>query len=290
VLYLVYTTTQIVYDLLPTVVPGEHNYQTVLTLLIPLGLASAMLAGRGVVLAIIGVMAAGQLALAGVLDAVTLAHVPTPVSSLGAGAPAGPLTKASAQTALFYICGSLPLFLGGEVARPRLTLRRGLVGSYLLTALLIGLAVAPLAAAPGLTHTALPGMSVAQQFAGPGLARAIGIGVAVSTAGVMLCEYLALTRLVPAITSWRQRPVAVAVAAVMLLAAPVSLINPEGFYSALLKPSLIMLWISQLIVFAVYPRFAIKHRRRALPAWAFSLGASALALYGLWSTLHQAAT
>jgi hypothetical protein len=26
-----------------------------------------------------------------------------------------------------------------------------------------------------------------------------------------------------------------------------------------------MLWISQLIVFAVYPRFAIKHGRRALP-------------------------
>ena len=63
--------------------------------------------------------------------------------------------------------------------------------------MVIVLAVAPLAAAPGLLHTDIPGVSVAQQFAGAGLARAIGIGVAVSIAGVILCEYLALTRLAP---------------------------------------------------------------------------------------------
>jgi fumarate reductase subunit D len=194
------------------------------------------------------------------------------------------------ETSLLYICGSLPLFLGGELARPARTIRRGLSGAYLLTAGVVILAVAPLAAAPGLLNTEVPGVSVAQQFAGSGLAEAIGIGVAVSIAGVMLCEYLALTRLVHFIGPWRMRPIAVAIGAVVVLAAPLSLIDPQGFYNALLKPSLIALWLSQLIVFAVYPLFAKRHRHRALPAWTLSLVASALAIYGLWTTLQHAST
>ena len=127
-----------------------------------------------------------------------------------ASAPARPPARwprPSAQTSLLYICGSLPLFLGGELATPARTIRRGLTGAFLVTGLVIVLAVAPLAAAPGLLHTEIPGVSVVEQFAGVGLARAIGIGVAVSTAGVILCEYLAVTRLVHAVTRWRIRPI-----------------------------------------------------------------------------------
>jgi hypothetical protein len=64
--------------------------------------------------------------------------------------PSGSVAKASAQTSLLSICGSPPLFLGGELARPARTIRRGLIGFYLLTAVVVILAVAPLAAAPGL--------------------------------------------------------------------------------------------------------------------------------------------
>ena len=85
---------------------------------IPVAIAGVMIAGRAVALLAIGLIAAGQLALAGILDGVTLAHVSTPVSSFGTGAPTGSLAKASAQTSLLYICGSLPLFLGGELAAP----------------------------------------------------------------------------------------------------------------------------------------------------------------------------
>jgi fumarate reductase subunit D len=289
-LYLVYTTVQIVYDLLPNVVPAERNHQPSLALLIPLALAGVMIAGRAATLILLGLIAAGQLVLAGILDGVTIANVSTPASSFAARAPQGSLAKASVETSLLYICGSLPLFLGGELARPARTIRRGLSGAYLLTAGVVILAVAPLAAAPGLLNTEVPGVSVAQQFAGPGLAEAIGIGVAVSIAGVMLCEYLALTRLVHFIGPWRMRPIAVAIGAVVVLAAPLSLIDPQGFYNALLKPSLIALWLSQLIVFAVYPLFAKRHRHRALPAWTLSLVASALAIYGLWTTLQHAST
>jgi amino acid transporter len=289
-LYIVYTSVQIVYDLLPAILPGERSYQTVLALAVPAAITGVMLAGRAATLIVLGLVAAGQLALAGVLDGVTLAHIPIPASTFGPGAGANEFAKASAQTSLLYICGSLPLFLGGEISRPALTIRRGLIGAYALTGLVVVLAVAPLAADPGLARTAVPGVSVAQQFSGRTLGYAIGIGIAVSTAGVILCEYLAVTRLLSAVTSWRIRPITAAVGAVVLLAAPISLIDPDGFYDTLLKPSLVALWLSQLIVFAVYPLFARKHRQRALPAWTLSVIASALALYGLWTTLHQAAS
>jgi hypothetical protein len=289
-LYLVYTTIQIVYELLPAVLPGERSYQTALALLIPVLLAAVMLAGRAAAFLVLGIVAVGQVALAGALGAVTLAHVSAPLSTFTAGGPAGSLAKASVQTSLLYVCGSLPLFLGGELATPRRTIRRGLVGSFALTGLLVVVAVAPLAAAPGVLRTDVPGVSVAQQFSGPGLAETIGIGVAVSIAGVMLCEYVALTRLLAAVGGWRPRPIATAVAAIVVLAAPFTLIDPNGLYDALVKPSLIALWLSQLIVFAVYPRFARRHGQRALPAWTLSLGASAFALYGLWSALQSASS
>jgi len=289
-LYIVYTTVQIVYDLLPEVIPGVRPYQTALALLIPVAIAAVMIAGRAATLIVLGVMAAGQLVLAGILDGVTLANISTPASSFGAGAPAGALAKASAQTSLLYICGSLPVFLGGELAAPARTIRRGLTGAFLVTGTVIVLAVAPLAAAPGLLHTEIPGVSVVEQFAGVGLARAIGIGVAVSTAGVIVCEYLALTRLVHAIGRWRMRPIAAVIGAGLVLAAPFTLIDPDGFYDSLVKPSLVALWLSQLIVFAVYPLFARKHRQRMLPAWTLSLIASAFAVYGLVSTFQQASS
>ena len=125
-LYVVYTTVQIVYDLLPSVLPGEGRYQTVLALAIPVALVAVMLAGRAATFLVFGVIAAGQLALAGILDGVTLAHLSTPLSSFGTGAGTQAVAKASAQTSLLYVCGSLPLFLGGELAAPaQRTIRRG---------------------------------------------------------------------------------------------------------------------------------------------------------------------
>jgi amino acid transporter len=285
VLYLVYTTVQIVYELLPAVVPSVHRYQSSLALLIPIAIAAVMVAGRATALLVIGLIAAGQMVLAGILDGVTIAHLSTPGSAFGTGAGGGSVARASAQTSLLYICGSLPLFLGGELARPSRTIRRGLTGAYTLAAGVVILAVAPLAAAPGLLHTQVPGVSVAQQFAGPGVAEAIGIGVAASTAGVILCEYLALTRLIHAISCWRIRPLTWAIGGAMVLTAPFTLIDPNGFYESLLKPSLIALWVSQLIVFAVYPRFARKYRQRLATAWALRLVAGGLAAYGLWTAV-----
>jgi hypothetical protein len=288
-LYIVYTTEQIVYDLLPAVFPGVGSVQTLLALLIPITLAAVMVSGRTAAMVTAGLLALSQLLLVGVLDVVTLANVGFGASSLGTSAPTSELAKASFQTSLLYVCGSLPLFLGGELARPKITMRRGLTGVYLLTALVVFLAVAPLASSP-LLRVEVPGVLLADRYVGAWLGDAIGVGLALSVGGVMLAEFFALTRLVRAVTSWRLRPITWAIAAFVVAAAPIMLIDPDGLYDALLKPSLIALWLSQLIVFAVYPRFARAHGGRLLPACALSLIASGLAVYGLVITLQHASS
>ena len=77
-------------------------------------------------------------------------------------------------------------------------------------------------------------MSVAQQFAGHGFALTVGIGVAVSVAGVILVEYLALSRLTVAVTAWPLRRVIVGIGVIMVAAAPVLLVNPDEIYDHLL--------------------------------------------------------
>jgi len=288
-LYLVYTTAQIVYDTLPAVLPGEVRYQSLLEIAIPVVLAGVMIAGRAAALLVIGLLAAGQLALAGVLAGVTVANVSTPVSTFGASAPAGSLAIASGQTALLYICGSLPFFMGGELGGNLRTAfrvtRRGLLGAYLATAVVIVAAVAPLAADPALAQGEIPGMTVAERFVGHGFAVTIGIGVAASVAGVILVEYLALSRLTTAVTSWPLRRVVIGIGVIMVATAPVLLINPDQIYNELVTPSLFALWLSQLVTFAVYPRFVAAHGGRAAPAWVLAAAASALAVYGLWTTI-----
>jgi amino acid transporter len=298
-LYIVYTTDQIVYDTLPAVLPGERRYQTLLEVLIPIVLAGVMIAGRRIAILVIGLIAAGQLVLAAALSGVTLANVTlanvtTPASSFGASAPAGSLAIASGQTALLYICGSLPFFLGGELGgnlrQTFRTTRRGLLGAYLATVIVIIAAVAPLAADPALTQGEIPGMTVAERFVGHGFAVTVGIGAAVSVAGVILVEYLALSRLTVAVTAWPLRRVIVGIGVIMVAAAPLLLINPDQIYDDLLRPSLFALWLSQLVTFAVYPRFVARRGGRVRPALVLAAGASALAVYGLWTTIQTASS
>ncbi len=285
-LYIVYTTTQIVYELLPQVLAGERSWQTPLALLIPAAIVGVMVAGRTAALVTLGLLAAGQVAFAAVLDGVAVGHLGLPLSSFGTGAGTGEVLQSGAQTSLLYICAGLPLFLGGELRRPARTIRRGMSGAYLLTGTLVVLAVAPLAAAPALAHTQVPGAAVLARFAGGGAGRAIGIATAASVGGVILAEFVALTRLLHAAGGWPVRKVTLGVGAFVLAAAPLMLIDPTGIYDALTRPSLIALWLSQLIVFAVYPRFAHRRGQPMAPAWTLSILATAFAGYGLWNAVQ----
>jgi hypothetical protein len=284
VLYLMYTTAQIVYDTLPAVLPGEVRYQTLLEVVIPVVLAAVMIAGRAVALLVIGALAAGQLILAAAVGGLTVASIATPASTFSGSAPAGSVAIASGQTALLYICGSLPFFLGGEASRTHI--RQGLVGAYLATAAVIILAVAPLAADSAITRAEIPGMEVAQRFAGHGLAVTVGIGVVASIGGVMLVEYLALSRLLTAVTAWPLRRILVGIGLLMVAFGPVILIDPDEIYDDLITPSLVALWLSQVVVFAVYPRYVASRGRRVAPAWVLAAACVAFAGYGVWTAIQ----
>ena len=287
-LYLLYTTAQIVYDTLPAVLPGERRYQPLLEIAIPVVLVGVLLSGRAATLAVAGVLAIGQLGIAAALGGLTLANLGLPATSFGTSAPAGALAAAAGQTSLLYICASLPLFLGGELARPARTIRRALVTAYLATAAVVFTAVAPLAADPSIASAPIPGMAAASRFAGHGFAMVVGVGVAVSIAGVMLAEFLALSRLVTALVALPLRLVIIGIAAAIVAFAPLTLINPEQVYNDLAEPSLVALWLSQLIVFAVYPRFAAKRHHRMYPAWTLTAVAVAFAVCGLWTVVQSA--
>jgi len=81
------------------------------------------------------------------------------------------------------------------------------------------------------------------------------------------------------------RPTLAAIAVPFIAADAISLINPHRFYNDLLRPSLVALFLSQLVVFAVYPRFRRVHERLRPQDLAVAAIASALMIYGIYTTL-----
>ena len=63
-----------------------------------------------------------------------------------------------------------------------------------------------------------------------------------------------------------------------MLGDAISLIDPDRFYDDLLKPSLGALFVSQLIVFGVFPIY-----RRGVAAFGLAAVSAALAVWGLSS-------
>ena len=83
----------------------------------------------------------------------------------------------------------------------------------------------------------------------------------------------------------RRQPAEVAVGLLFIGSAALSLLNPDAAYERLLNPSLIALYLSELVVFAVYPRFRQRQGRLRATDVAVAVAASALMLYGLYNAL-----
>src|SRR5262249_51105149 len=125
-LYLPYTVTFVVYDLLPPVFPGISPYRASLELLFPVGLVIFALAPVRWVLAVLGLLASAQLVAMLVLARVVQSHTATPLAAEPELKGAG---RAAATTALLFICASLPLYLGAEVRGGSRTVRMGLAAA-----------------------------------------------------------------------------------------------------------------------------------------------------------------
>jgi amino acid transporter len=285
-MYLVYTVAYLAYDLVPAVFPATVPYRMVLQLVIAVGVAAVMLLPLRGSLSILTTVALAQLVLVAALGVSSVGVLGAPTSAfLGHGQPLD-VGLAGANTALLFICASLPLFLAGEVAGGSTRVRKGLATGWALVAVVTVAAVIPLASAgKAVLGAEVPGMAIVRGAGPPMLATAIGIGAAASVLGVVAAEFLALSRLLHALTAKPISTISRLLAAFLVAGSAVSLVNPLRVYRDLLVPSLVALWLSQLIVFAVYPRFEARRGQLSLGHVALACAASALMVFGLYSTL-----
>ena len=278
-LYLPYTITFVVYDVLPPVFPGIVPYRWVLELFFPVAIVVLVLAPLRLALVSLLVVGLAQLVLLLVLGGVTLANVP---ARFAAAPEADPTARAVAGTALLFICSSLPLYLGAEVRGRSRTVRRGLVFAVAVVGLCFFVAALGMSTVPRvLLEFPVPAAAIAKYYSGRNLEVAVGLGIAVGTLALIVAEYLALGRLLHWLHGLPLRRVLLWIAVPFIAADVISLVNPEEFYDKLLKPSLGALFISQLIVFLVFPLF--QRGLRWLPLVAIASGLAGWGFYSLVS-------
>jgi amino acid transporter len=286
-LYLPYTVTYVVYDVLAVVFPGLRPYRASLELILPAAIVVLVLAPLAAVLVVVAAVAVVQLVLVVVLGALALNNTGGHGAAFTHHAGTAATGRGVAGVALLFVCLSLPLFFGAEVQRATHTIRRGLAAAYAAVAALLLFAAVPLASVPSDFRNAdLPGVAIAQAYSGRGLAVTIGLASAASVAALIVLEYLALGRLAHWLLGTAIRPTLAAIGVPFIVADAFSLIDPDRFYDDLLRPSLIALFLSQLVVFAAFPLFRLRTNRRRVPA-AIALASVACGLvgYGLYTVI-----
>ena len=282
-LYLPYTVTDIVYEMLVVVFPGIEPWRWLLELTIPLGIVAIVLAGTIPALRILFVSAVLQLLLLLAFGAVLIGHVGAPGRSFTHVPGTHDLFHDTAAIALLFVCGSLPLFLGAEAQGGSRTVRRTLVIAGSVVAAYALFAVFAFAAVdPSFRRGEIPAFDVAAAYSGRTLAVAVGLGAAVSVAGVIVAEYLALSRLLFAVTGVPVRRLLAWIAVPFFAVDALSLVDPDAFDENVLRPSLVALFLSQLIVFAVFPLY--RKRRGTLTPVDVAIAGIAFAVmaFGLW--------
>jgi amino acid transporter len=277
-LYLPYTITFVAYDLLPPVFPGLHAYRAALELMLPAAIVAFVFLPLRIVLAALGVLATAEVVALLAVAGVSFSHAGAQFASHPSLDSTG---RGTGSTALLFVCASLPLYLGCEIRGGSRTMRWTLAAAVAIVGAAFLVSAIPLGAVPdSLRETAVPGAAIAQAYSGRALAVVVGLLTAGGTLALVVAEYLALARLarwvygVPLTASY-------AFIAIPFLALDaISLVDPDRFYDDLLKPSLGALFVSQLVVFAVFPRF----RRGAIGLAAAAI-ASGLAAWGLYTLI-----
>lgn len=285
-LYLPYTVTDIVYEMLADVFPGIEPWRWVIELVVPVTIVGLVLLGTRPVLQLLLASAALQLVLVLVLGFVVLAKVGVPASTFTHSPGAHSIGRGSANIALLFLCGSLPIFLGAEVVGGGRVVRRTLVAAGAIVGAYLIFAAIPLAAVdPALLHANLPGYAIASAYSGRWLAVAVGVGGAASVAGLILAEYLALSRLLFSVTRVPVRTLLAWIAVPFVAVDALSIASPERFDHDVLRPSLVALFLSQLIVFAVFPLYRKRRGRLTALDVLLAVGAFALMAWGLYRAI-----
>ena len=285
-LYLPYTVTDIVYEMLADVFPGITPWRWVIELILPVAIVGLVLLGTRPVLGLLTVSAALQLVLMLALGFVVLSKVGAPARSFTHSPGTHGGLRGSANIALLFLCGSLPIFLGAEAVGGSRAVRRTLVAAGSVVAAYLVFTVVSLAAVdPSLLNANLPGYAIASAYSSRWFAVTIGVGAAASVAGLILAEYLALSRLLFSVTGIHVRRLLALIGVPFIAVDALSIANPDSFDENVLRPSLIALFLSQLIVFAVFPTYRRRRGKLTPVDVLLAAGAFALMAWGLYRAI-----
>jgi amino acid transporter len=282
-LYLPYTITFVVYDLLPPVFPGVHAYRAALELVIPAAIVALVFLPVRAVLAALGVLGAAQVVALLVLADFEFHHAGAHFASHPSLNDTG---RATGGAALLFVCASLPLYFGAEVRGGGRTMRRALAVAVAIVGAAFLVSAIPLGGVPdSLRETVFPGGAIARAYSGRSFEIVVGLLTAGGTLALVVAEYLALARLLRWLHGVPLRASYAWIAVPFLGLDAISLISPGRFYDDLLKPSLGALFVSQLVVFGVFPRW-----RRSAPALVAATVASGLAAWGFYTLVAGSAS
>lgn len=289
-LYLPATVTFLAYDVLPVGFPGIVPYRGWIQALSPLVVVGLVAGRERVALWLVAAIGVAQVLVLAVFAVVLRDGVGT-VSWAAAG-DSHQVARGAANVALLFVCASLPLYLGGEVAGGTRTIRRTLAGAVAAAA---ALAVGGSFAYSGLASSAVaslpvPGYTFARIYAGPGFAALLLAGAAASVAALIIAEYIALTRLLRAMTGLPVRRGALLVGGLFVTADVATLTDPGHLYDHALTLALVALFVSQAIAFAAYPLYARRHRTLVATDLVATSVAVVLMAFGLCVAVSQATT
>jgi len=293
-LYLPYTVTYIVYYLLPYVLPLRGPWPQVLEVALPVVLSLAVLTAERAALVALAVLAAAEMVGAVALAAFVLLR-PAPGRAVALALPAPHVLPAfiggAAQVSLLLVCLSLVVFLGGEAQGGGAAIRRALAVGFAAVCV-VTLAGAVALAAGGTASVIaswLPGVALLRRADATGLATGVGVVALVGIAGVIVAEFVALVRLGGTMLGLDRRTGAALVAAFFVFADVASLANPQRFYTVAIAPSVVALYLSQLVVFLAFPVLAVREGRGRSPGpWLVAAVAVVWSLVGLYGAVTGA--
>lgn len=289
VLYLVYTVTQVVYDLLAPSFPSLTAHRRELLVVVPLVLVAGLLLAERLMFVLLAISAVAQVALLLILTWAVWRGAGVQMTSFAPHGSSATLTRGVANTALLFTCSSLPLFLAGSVVGGAVTARRTLIGSVAGVAVLVAAAAFSLSALASsqLASLDFPGRTVAELYSGSTLADAVAVVSVASVLGIVVAEFIAITRVGNAMFHVPVKRVARIAAVIFVAGDVISLIDPDRIYDDMITPSLTALYISQAIVFACYPLLLRREGVRRPLQVGLAVVATGLMLFGLEVAVSQ---
>lgn len=289
-LYLPYTVTYIVFYLLPYVLPLPAPWSRLLEVVLPAAICLAVAFAERLSLYALVLLCGLQVAAVALLVALVLRAphvVHRDVLALPALHTLPAFVAGAAQISLLLVCLGLVVFLGGEAEGDGAGVRRALALAFaaVCAVTLAGAWLLARGASPAVLAAWIPGASLAARDASGGVGRAVGVIALLGIVGVIVAEFVALVRLGGA-TLGLDRTNAVAIVSAFFIAADLaSLANPKRFYTVAIAPSVVALYVSQLLVFAVYPLLGRGAARRSPGPWILAAAAVAWAAFGLYGAV-----